>query len=105
MPNSPLTFAHADDFDQNGLFYWIGTNAKMAVEWANPAQYGLVVVTSSEGRNLPYGKLEDILSRDAAALNCHTNDDREINSPPTQFVCNCSNLRYSSWVRVIDHLI
>jgi hypothetical protein len=30
----------------------------------NPAQYGLVVVTSSEGRNLPYGRLEDILSRD-----------------------------------------
>ena len=38
--------------------------------------HGLVVVTSSEGRNLPYGKLEDILSREAAALNCHTNDDR-----------------------------
>lgn len=45
-------------------------------EWVNPAQYGLVVVTSSEGRNLPYGKLEDILSRDASALNCHTNDDK-----------------------------
>ena len=30
----------------------------------------------SEGRNLPYGKLEDILSREAAALNCHTNDDK-----------------------------
>ena len=25
---------------------------------------------------MPYGKLEDILSREAAALNCHTNDDR-----------------------------
>ena len=36
----------------------------------------MVVVTSSEGRNLPYGKLEDVLSREAAALNCHTNDDR-----------------------------
>lgn len=37
---------------------------------------GLVVVTCSEGRNLPYGHLEDILSRDSAALNCHTNDDK-----------------------------
>ncbi|KAJ8321552.1 hypothetical protein KUTeg_000896 [Tegillarca granosa] len=46
-------------------------------EWVNPGQYGLVVVTSSEGRNLPYGKLEDILSRDSAALNCHTNDDKK----------------------------
>lgn len=46
------------------------------MEWVNPAQYGLIVVTSSEGRNLPYGKLEDIVSRDSAALNCHTNDDK-----------------------------
>ena len=42
----------------------------------NPGQYGLVVVTSSEGRNLPYGKLEDILTRESTALNCHTNDDK-----------------------------
>ena len=45
-------------------------------EWVNPGQYGLVVVTSSEGRNLPYGKLEDILTRDSTAHNCHTNDDK-----------------------------
>lgn len=42
----------------------------------NPGQCGLVVVTSSDGRNLPYGRLEDILSRDPSALNCHTNDDK-----------------------------
>ena len=34
------------------------------------------MITSSEGRNLPYGRLEDILSREPGALNCHTNDDR-----------------------------
>lgn len=45
-------------------------------EWVNPGQYGLVMVTSSDGRNLPYGRLEDILSRDSSALNCHTNDDK-----------------------------
>lgn len=45
-------------------------------EWVNPAQYGLVVVSSSDGRTLPYGKLEDILSRDSSALNCHSNDDK-----------------------------
>lgn len=49
---------------------------RTAYEWVNPAAYGLVVVTSSEGRNLPYGRLEDILSRDSSALNCHTNDDK-----------------------------
>lgn len=46
-------------------------------DWVNPAQYGLVLVSSSEGRNLPYGHLEDILSRDSSALNCHTNDDKK----------------------------
>lgn len=72
-----MAFIHQHDFDDNGLIYWIGSNAKSAVEWINPAQYNLVVVTSSEGRNLPYGKLEDILNRDSAALNCHTNDDKK----------------------------
>ncbi|XP_017295890.1 E3 ubiquitin-protein ligase HECTD1 isoform X2 [Kryptolebias marmoratus] len=69
-------FRHQHDFDENGIIYWVGTNAKTAYEWVNPAAYGLVVVTSSEGRNLPYGRLEDILSRDSSALNCHTNDDK-----------------------------
>ncbi|XP_054653507.1 E3 ubiquitin-protein ligase HECTD1 [Dunckerocampus dactyliophorus] len=71
-----FTFRHQHDFDENGVIYWVGTNAKTAYEWVNPAAYGLVVVTSSEGRNLPYGRLEDILSRDSSALNCHTNDDK-----------------------------
>ncbi|KOX75373.1 E3 ubiquitin-protein ligase HECTD1 [Melipona quadrifasciata] len=71
-----IAFRYQYDFDENGLLYWIGTNAKTCTEWINPGQYGLVVVTSSNGRNLPYGHLEDILSRDPSALNCHTNDDR-----------------------------
>ncbi|XP_076297611.1 ubiquitin fusion-degradation 4-like isoform X1 [Lasioglossum baleicum] len=71
-----ITFKYHYDFDENGLLYWIGTNAKSCTEWVNPGQYGLVVVTSSDGRNLPYGHLEDILSRDPSALNCHTNDDK-----------------------------
>ncbi|XP_056666401.1 E3 ubiquitin-protein ligase HECTD1 isoform X6 [Monodelphis domestica] len=71
-----FVFRHQHDFDENGIIYWIGTNAKTAYEWVNPAAYGLVVVTSSEGRNLPYGRLEDILSRDSSALNCHSNDDK-----------------------------
>ncbi|XP_014233753.1 E3 ubiquitin-protein ligase HECTD1 isoform X8 [Trichogramma pretiosum] len=71
-----FTFKYQHDFDQNGLIYWIGTNANTCSEWVNPGQYGLVVVTSSDGRNLPYGHLEDILSRDPSAMNCHTNDDK-----------------------------
>ncbi|XP_014675759.1 PREDICTED: E3 ubiquitin-protein ligase HECTD1-like, partial [Priapulus caudatus] len=74
--SATLTFTQQRDFDENGIIYWIGTNARTAYEWVNPAQYGLVAVSSSEGRNLPYGRLEDVLSRDASALNCHTNDDK-----------------------------
>uniref|UniRef100_A0A0K2TN15 E3 ubiquitin-protein ligase n=1 Tax=Lepeophtheirus salmonis TaxID=72036 RepID=A0A0K2TN15_LEPSM len=72
-----ISLEYDHDFDENGLMYWIGTNGKTAFEWINPAHFGLVVVTSSEGRHLPYGKLEDILSRDSSAINCHTNDDRK----------------------------
>lgn len=71
-----IDLTYAQDFDDNGLMYWIGSNAKTTSDWVNPASAGLVIVTCSEGRNLPYGRLEDILSRDASALNCHTNDDR-----------------------------
>ncbi|XP_063990344.1 E3 ubiquitin-protein ligase HECTD1 isoform X7 [Diachasmimorpha longicaudata] len=71
-----MHFQYQYDFDENGILYWIGTNSKTAPEWVNPGQYGLVVVTSSDGRSLPYGHLEDILSRDQNALNCHTNDDK-----------------------------
>ena len=49
---------------------------RSVVDWVNPAQFGLMVVVSSEGKSLPYGKPEDILNRDAAALNCHTDDDK-----------------------------
>ena len=37
---------------------------------------GVVVVSSSEGRILPYGNLHDIVSRDDNPRNCHTKDDR-----------------------------
>ncbi|XP_034255114.1 E3 ubiquitin-protein ligase HECTD1 isoform X1 [Thrips palmi] len=73
---SKISFQHAYDFDENGVIYWVGTNGKTCSEWVNPGQYGLVTVTSSDGRNLPYGRLEDILSREPSALNCHTNDDK-----------------------------
>ncbi|XP_055645002.1 E3 ubiquitin-protein ligase Ufd4 isoform X2 [Toxorhynchites rutilus septentrionalis] len=71
-----VQFKHQHDFDENGIIYFIGTNGK-STEWVNPAQYGLVTVTSSEGKQLPYGKLEDILSRDSVSVNCHTKDNKK----------------------------
>ena len=71
-----VVFKHHYDFDEEGLIYYIGSNGKTC-EWVNPAQYGLVQVTSSEGKTLPYGKLEDILSRDSISVNCHTKDNKK----------------------------
>uniref|UniRef100_A0A1L8DSR6 E3 ubiquitin-protein ligase n=2 Tax=Nyssomyia neivai TaxID=330878 RepID=A0A1L8DSR6_9DIPT len=76
LKEKPMAFKQQYDFDENGLIYFIGTNGK-TTEWVNPAQYGLVTVTSSEGKQLPYGKLEDILSRDSISINCHTKDNKK----------------------------
>ena len=74
--NNKITFTHMQDFDENGLLYWLGTNGKSMPDWVNPGSVGIVAISTSESRGLPYGKIEDILSREAAALNCHTNDDK-----------------------------
>lgn len=71
-----LMFKQQHDFDENGLIYFIGSNGK-TTEWVNPGQYGLVNVSSSEGKHLPYGRLEDILSRDCVSVNCHTKDNKK----------------------------
>ena len=66
-------FSYASDFDTNGLIYYIGSNGGTC-PWVNPCRHSLVTVASSDGAKLPYGKLEDMLSRDAAPRNCHTKD-------------------------------
>ena len=65
---------YVSDFDRNGLFYWLGTNGGLLPDWSNPSKYGLVHVTSSDGPQLPFGTVHDILSRDSSARNCHTNN-------------------------------
>lgn len=69
-------FRHQSDFDENGLIYFMGSNGK-TTEWVNPGQYGLVNITSSEGKQLPYGNVTDILSRDSVSVNCHTKDNKK----------------------------
>ena len=32
---TPLQFNHHQDFDENGLIYWIGTNGKSAYDWVS----------------------------------------------------------------------
>ncbi|KAJ2942645.1 hypothetical protein O0L34_g2114 [Tuta absoluta] len=72
---APITFTYDHDFDENGVLYFIGSNGGTC-EWVNPGAHGLVSVWSSDGRQLPYGRAEDALSRSPEPLNVHTNDDR-----------------------------
>ncbi|XP_041988693.1 E3 ubiquitin-protein ligase Ufd4 isoform X4 [Aricia agestis] len=72
---APLTFTYDHDFDENGVLYFIGSNGGTC-EWVNPGAHALVSVWSSDGRALPYGRAEDVLSRAREPLNVHTNDDR-----------------------------
>jgi E3 ubiquitin-protein ligase HECTD1 len=72
---APILCKRVSDFDKNGIFYWIGSNARSA-DWINPSTKGLIVISSSEGRILPYGTLDDILSREETPRNCHTKDER-----------------------------
>ncbi|XP_077299031.1 ubiquitin fusion-degradation 4-like isoform X2 [Arctopsyche grandis] len=73
--NVPVTFTYKHDFDDNGIIYYIGSNGGTC-EWVNPGSHGLVTVSCFDGSSLPYGRPEDILSRDAQPLNCHTSDDK-----------------------------
>lgn len=71
----PIVLRHVDDFDENGIIYWIGTNGKTATSWTNPATVRAVKITCSDARQ-PFGKPEDLLSRDQNPINCHTSDDK-----------------------------
>ncbi|PAV66473.1 hypothetical protein WR25_22510 isoform C [Diploscapter pachys] len=76
-PAQSLKFIYTSDFDDQGVIYWLGTNGRTR-EWTNPGTVGVVKVISSDNRQ-PFGKPEDILSRDISPLNCHTSDDKNAN--------------------------
>lgn len=44
-----ITLEYSNDFDQNGILYWIGTNGKTVGEWVNPGKHSIVRIMSSEG--------------------------------------------------------
>ena len=70
-----MKFEYEYDFDKKGIIYWIGTNAYSCSEWVNPAEFGVMSVSCSDGKKLPYGKMHQILARDLT-LNVHSSDDR-----------------------------
>ncbi|KAJ1366082.1 hypothetical protein KIN20_026670 [Parelaphostrongylus tenuis] len=73
-----IRLIYTSDFDEQGIIYWLGTNGRTASDWTNPASIGIVQVTSSDQRQ-PFGKPEDVLSRDVNPINCHSSDDKNAN--------------------------
>ncbi|KAK5970210.1 E3 ubiquitin-protein ligase hecd-1 [Trichostrongylus colubriformis] len=73
-----IRLTYTSDFDEQGVIYWLGTNGRTASDWTNPASIGIVQVTSSDQRQ-PFGKPEDVLSRDVNPINCHSSDDKNAN--------------------------
>ncbi len=73
----PLCFTYVNDFDDNGLLYWIGTNGKRTTEWVNPAVSNeLVKLSSGENKQFVAGSLEDIVGRQT--VNCQTVDEKRV---------------------------
>jgi hypothetical protein len=77
------TFAYAADFDENGIMHWLGTNGGSSETWCNPSKVGLVFVSTSGSdpddpdgytTRLPFGSVDDVLSRSEVPKNCHTAD-------------------------------
>ncbi|CAF3546281.1 unnamed protein product [Rotaria sordida] len=56
-----LTFTYTNDFDQNGILYWIGTNGKTVSDYTNPCSTGLISVSCSDN-NYSSQQLYDIIS-------------------------------------------
>ncbi|KAK6029560.1 HECT-domain protein [Ostertagia ostertagi] len=73
-----IRLTYTSDFDEQGVIYWLGTNGRTAADWTNPASIGIVQVTCSDQRQ-PFGKPEDVLSRDVNPINCHSSDDKNAN--------------------------
>ncbi|CAJ0562513.1 unnamed protein product, partial [Mesorhabditis spiculigera] len=73
-----ITCTYSSDFDDQGIMFWLGTNGKVA-EWINPASIGVVKVTCSDTPKQPFGRPEDVLSRDVNPINCHSSDDKNSN--------------------------
>ncbi|CAI2350375.1 unnamed protein product [Caenorhabditis sp. 36 PRJEB53466] len=66
---------YTGDFDDKGVVYWVGTNGTTVSSWTNPATVKAMRITCSDSRQ-PFGKPEDVLSRDSNPINCHTSDDK-----------------------------
>jgi len=54
-------FIYTHDFDQNGILYWLGTNARTTSEYTNPNSTGFISVTTSDS-TCSHQQLSDMVS-------------------------------------------
>ncbi|KIH67050.1 HECT-domain protein [Ancylostoma duodenale] len=88
-----IRLIYTSDFDEQGVIYWLGTNGRTASDWTNPATIGIVQVTCSDQRQ-PFGKPEDVLSRDVNPINCHSSDDKYVSLRNANFTIDLGVLIY-----------
>ncbi|CAF1384645.1 unnamed protein product [Adineta steineri] len=72
--NNRLAFTYANDFDQNGILYWIGTNGKTTSDYTNPCSTGLVTVSCSDS-NCSSQQLSDVISY-TSSIDDHDDSNR-----------------------------
>ena len=59
--NHRPVFTYTNDFDENGILYWIGTNGKTVSDYTNPCSTGLVSVNCSDA-NCSSQQLSELIS-------------------------------------------
>ncbi|CAF3378660.1 unnamed protein product [Rotaria sp. Silwood1] len=102
-------FTYVNDFDQNGILYWIGTNARTVSDYTNPNSTGLILVTCSDN-NCSSQQLSEMISHTSC-----TDDDENTNDThhgyswimidlglfiiPTHFTLRHSTGGFPHWTR------
>ncbi|CAF3371074.1 unnamed protein product [Rotaria sp. Silwood1] len=77
LDNRP-TFTYTNDFDQNGILYWIGTNGKTVLDYTNPCSTGLISVSCSDN-NYSSQQLSDLISYIPSTNDQEDQEDTNLN--------------------------
>ncbi|CAF0845992.1 unnamed protein product [Adineta ricciae] len=110
--NSLATFTYTNDFDQNGILYWIGTNGKTTSDYTNPCSSGLVAVSCSDS-NRASQQLSDVISHSPPADDSEgTNSgyswiliDLGLMVIPTHFTLRHATGGFAHWTKTLSFQI
>jgi hypothetical protein len=58
-----LDFRHVEDWDTNGVLYWLGTNRGTKVRRTNPAKDLVIRITMSSTRSMAFSSAKDMADR------------------------------------------